>query len=65
MHGVLRIEMWTCSRTALGEISEFVDVNAMFSIRSESSGKAGYFGGKRDVLLTEGHDTSNVGVAWI
>lgn len=65
MHGVLRIEMWSCSGAALGKISEFVDVNPMFSIRIEPSGKAGNFGGDRDVLLTEGHDTSNVGVAWI
>lgn len=65
MHGVLRIEMRACSRATLGEITELVDVNAMFSIRIESSGKAGDFSWKRYVLLTEGHDTSNVGVAWI
>lgn len=65
MHGVVRVEMRACSCTAFGEISEFVDVNAMFSIRIESSGKAGDFSGKRDVLLAEGHDASNVRVAWI
>lgn len=65
MHGVVRVEMRTCGCATLGEISELVNVDAVFSIRIESSGKAGNFGGKRDVLLAEGDDASNVGVAWI
>lgn len=65
MHCVVRVEMWSCGCAALGEISELVDVNAVFSVRIEASGKACDLGGKCDVLLTEGHDASNVGVAWI
>lgn len=60
MHGSVRIEMWSCGCASLGEISELVDVNAVFAVRIETFDNACDPGGKCDVLLTEGHDAHNV-----
>lgn len=62
MQAIGRVIVGASRGAALGEISEFVDVDAMFAVSSESLDGAGDVGGSIDVLLAEGNDSSDLGV---
>lgn len=62
---VVRVVVSSSSDAAFSEISEFMDVYAVLTVRSESLDRAGYFGGRVDVLLTEGSHSSSVGVVGV
>ncbi len=61
----VRVEMRASCGTPLGKVSEFMDVDSVFLVGVEAPDRACDLGRGGDGVLTEGSDSSDIGVVGV